>query len=66
MKFNLSLPLMFISTLGFSQMKYPDTKKVSQQDDYFGTRVKDPYRWLEDDNSAETKAWVEEENKITA
>ncbi len=44
---------------------YPATKKVKQTDDYFGTKVEDPYRWLEDDNSAETKKWVEEENKVT-
>ena len=56
---------MSISTLSFSQIKYPDTKKADQQDDYFGTVVKDPYRWLEDDNSAETKEWVEKENAIT-
>lgn len=44
---------------------YPDTKKVDTVDNYFGTEVKDPYRWLEDDNSAETKAWVKAENKVT-
>src|SRR6266478_2983106 len=44
---------------------YPPTKKVNQVDDYFGTKVPDPYRWLEDDNSAETAAWVEAENKVT-
>ncbi len=57
--------LMTISTLSFSQIKYPETKKVNQVDNYFGTNVADPYRWLEDDNSEETKAWVEAENKIT-
>lgn len=46
-------------------LAYPKTKKVSQSDDYHGTKVEDPYRWLEDDNSAETKAWVDEENKVT-
>jgi len=57
--------LMAITTQIFSQIKYPDTKKVDQEDNYFGTIIKDPYRWLEDDNSAETKAWVKEENKVT-
>lgn len=45
--------------------KYPISKKVSQVDDYFGTQVSDPYRWLEDDNAADTKAWVIEQNKVT-
>src|SRR5215208_3321858 len=44
---------------------YPVTKKVEQVDDYFGTKVADPYRWLEDETSAETKAWVEEQNRVT-
>ncbi|MBL0358982.1 MAG: S9 family peptidase [Chitinophagaceae bacterium] len=48
-----------------AQIKYPDTKKVNQSDDYFGTKVEDPYRWLEDDNSDETKAWVVEQNTVT-
>src|ERR1700756_1826073 len=47
------------------KLTYPQTKKGTQVDDYFGTKVADPYRWLEDDNSAETKAWVDEENKVT-
>ena len=44
---------------------YPVTQKVEQTDDYFGTAVADPYRWLEDDNSAETEAWVTAQNKVT-
>ena len=56
---------MFTSTRIFPQIKYPETKKTDQVDDYFGTKVKDPYRWLEDDNSEETKQWVEAENKVT-
>ena len=44
---------------------YPDTKKVDQVDDYHGTRVADPYRWLEDLDSADTKAWVDAQNKVT-
>jgi prolyl oligopeptidase len=50
---------------GASAVSYPATKKVDQQDNYHGTMVADPYRWLEDANSAETKAWVTEQNKVT-
>ena len=46
-------------------INYPITKKVDQVDDYHGTKVADPYRWLEDNNSAETVAWVEAQNKLT-
>lgn len=46
-------------------VNYPDTKKVDTTDTYFGTEVKDPYRWLEDDRSVETQAWVTAENKVT-
>ena len=48
-----------------AQIKYPATKKVNQADNYLGTMVADPYRWLEDDNSDETKAWVKDQNKVT-
>ncbi len=44
---------------------YPAAKKVDQTDDYHGTKVADPYRWLEDTDSPDTKAWVAEENKLT-
>ncbi len=44
---------------------YPITRKVDQVDDYHGTRIDDPFRWLEDDTSAETKAWVEAQNQVT-
>lgn len=46
-------------------MKYPETKIDNVKDTYFGTVVDDPYRWLEDDRSAETKAWVTAENEVT-
>ncbi len=48
------------------EVKYPIAKKDSTiKDIYFGTTVPDPYRWMENDTSAETKAWVKEENKVT-
>lgn len=48
-----------------AQFNYPKTKKVDVVDDYFGTKVPDPYRWLENDTSKETARWVAEENKVT-
>jgi prolyl oligopeptidase len=44
---------------------YPAAKKVGQLDDYHGTKVADPYRWLEDLDTADTKAWVEAQNRLT-
>lgn len=44
---------------------YPVTRQDDISDDYFGTLIKDPYRWLEDDNSQETKAWVAQQNEVT-
>lgn len=48
-----------------NSMNYPKTNKIDVSDTYFGTTIKDPYRWLEDDRSAETRVWVESENKVT-
>lgn len=44
---------------------YPETKKVDSVTNYFGTDIKDPYRWLEDDKSAETASWVKAQNEVT-
>ena len=44
---------------------YPQTHKGDMVDDYFGTKIADPYRWLEDDNSSETAVWVQAQNEIT-
>ena len=48
-----------------ARLNYPATRPTDWTDDYHGVKVADPYRWLEDDNSAETKAWVEAQNKVT-
>ncbi len=45
---------------------YPVTKEIPVASTYFGTTIQDPYRWLEDDRSAETSQWVDAENKVTA
>jgi prolyl oligopeptidase len=47
------------------KLQYPNTKRADQADTYFGERVADPYRWLEDENAAATAAWVDEQNKVT-
>lgn len=64
--------LMLLAAFGFAiagdtRMKYPETKKVDHVDDHHGTKVPDPYRWLEDDvrQSKEVAAWVEAQNKVT-
>ena len=48
-----------------AKLTYPESKRVDQVDDYFGTKVPDPYRWLEDENSAATKSWVDAQNVVT-
>ena len=47
------------------RLHYPVARKVDTVDTYFGTKVADPYRWLEDDNSKETGEWVKAERKVT-
>ena len=46
-------------------LPYPQTKKVDTVTTYFGTKVADPFRWLENDQAPDTKSWVQEENKVT-
>jgi prolyl oligopeptidase len=62
--------LLFIASLAITQVAvaqlvYPPTVKGAVKDTYFGTTIADPYRWLEDDNSEATKAWVNAQNAVT-
>jgi prolyl oligopeptidase len=55
----------FLNTTMAAPITYPDTPKIAHTDTYFGTEIQDPYHWLEDDNSTETKAWVARQNALT-
>ena len=71
MKYLMFIFAAFISMITTAQKpgiftgKYPNTKTVDQTDDFFGTKVPDPYRWLENDMAADTKEWVQQENAVT-
>jgi prolyl oligopeptidase len=54
-----------VKTSAEKKLGYPITKKVDVVDDYFGTKVVDPYRWLENNDSPEVAAWVEAQNKVS-
>lgn len=60
-----SLTLNAQAPKNMGEIKYPETKKIEHTDTYFGTKVSDPYSWLEDDRSAETGAWVKAQNQVT-
>lgn len=77
MKKNISFILLTMALVGCKQHKqidavkdiklqpYPNTEKITHTDIYFGSKVEDPYRWLEDDLAKNTKEWVKLENQIT-
>jgi len=67
-RLGLLLTIICLQSAGLSaqnQWSYPETRKGDVVDDYHGTKVADPYRWLEDDRSAETTEWVKEQNAVT-
>jgi len=66
-KYFLLLALSGVIMSGCNEKKwtYPETAKQDVVDDYFGVQVADPYRWLEDDNAADVKAWVDAQNAVT-
>lgn len=59
----ISVPLCMAQTA--APISYPLTAKVAQSDTYFGTKVDDPYRWLEDDTAAKVGEWVDQQNAVT-
>lgn len=59
------LSLIMHSCTNRTNIEYPETRKDTIVDNYWGTQVPDPYRWLEDDRSAETEAWVVAQNQVT-
>jgi len=58
-------PRLTRENINMEKLTYPATRTVDQTDDYHGTVVADPYRWLEDVDSEDTHAWVEAQNKVT-
>ncbi len=58
-------PLQVTATVPPLALPYPEAHRVAQVDDYFGVKIADPYRWMEDADSREVEAWIEKENVLT-
>ncbi len=54
-----------MSDLTTQRLRYPATRKTNQEDNYHGTLVADPYRWLEEENNPETRQWIQDQSKLT-
>lgn len=61
----LATPILITMSCNTAKVKYPKTKQVDVVDEYFGVKVADPYRWLEDDKSPEVAEWVKQQNEVT-
>lgn len=61
----ITITLYIVNLEAQEKILYPQTKKTEQTDTYFGTKVDDPYRWLEETGSAETREWIESQNRVT-
>ena len=61
----ITMSVAIMSLASQAQTSYPTPQKVDVEDDYFGTKVPDPYRWMEDDTCQQVREWVEQENKVT-
>lgn len=61
----ISIISISLTSMAQHSISYPETKKGNTVDTYFGTPISDPYRWLENDKSAETASWVAAQNKVT-
>ncbi len=61
----LVLSALFFTSVMAQKIEYPKAKKIDQIDDYHGTKVSDPYRWLENPDAPESREWIEAQNKLT-
>jgi len=61
----LTCYVLFLAACNNPKIDYPETNKVDTTDNYFGVKVDDPFRWLENENAPETKSWIKAQNEVT-